>query len=265
MTDINRSLTREGSDRVCSGSQNLLLLATYGLEIVECGGTLAKHAQAGWNVHAAVLLTRPESKPHILRASGILGVKTWFMDFELGNVQVDKASKMAFIKVIREVKPDIVILQDPEHSFTDLDPDRRPAMILYLEALSLAGRDYALAECGGQEPHVVNSIYYMTPERPNCVVEISDTFGVKEQALAELSYQLEYTAQVYQKRLPEPQLHMLFPGFARVGSDDVTIGGAIHRDIDKALALSHGLAGHSGAVMGEAYRKENVFLLNFLM
>jgi hypothetical protein len=36
----------------------LLVLATFGLEIVEVGGTIARHVQAGGTVHAAVTLAR---------------------------------------------------------------------------------------------------------------------------------------------------------------------------------------------------------------
>jgi LmbE family N-acetylglucosaminyl deacetylase len=244
--------------------KSLLMFATYGLEIVECGGTMAKHVLAGWNVHAAVLLARPESRQPILRASATMGVKTRFLDFELGNVSLDKGSKLELIKVIRETRPDIVITQDPEHSFTDLDPDRRQAMILYLEALSLAGRDYALEECGGLEPHPVKSIYYMTPERPNCVVEVSDTFDLKERALAELSYQLEYTASVFKLRLPEAGIRRLLPDYDLLAADGLRLGAALHREMDKGLALAHGMAGHSGAVLGEAYRKEGSFRLEYL-
>ena len=35
----------------------VLMLATFGLEIVECGGALAAHVQAGDEVEAAVLLS----------------------------------------------------------------------------------------------------------------------------------------------------------------------------------------------------------------
>ena len=48
---------------------NILMLASFGLEIVECGGALAKALNAGDNVHAAVLMSRPESEPQIRRAA----------------------------------------------------------------------------------------------------------------------------------------------------------------------------------------------------
>ena len=56
-------------------SKTILMLATFGLEIVEVGGTLALHAQAGDNVHAAVLLSRETSRPQIEQAAKILGVQ----------------------------------------------------------------------------------------------------------------------------------------------------------------------------------------------
>jgi LmbE family N-acetylglucosaminyl deacetylase len=52
------------------------------------------------------------------------------MDFAYGEVSPDVESKKRLVRVIREIRPDVVITQDPEHSFHDLDPDRRQAMIL---------------------------------------------------------------------------------------------------------------------------------------
>jgi hypothetical protein len=46
--------------------------------------------------------------------------------------------------------------------------------------------------------------------------------------------------------------------------DPVALGLAFHTQFDKALALYHGLAGHSGAVLGEAYRREGPFILDKL-
>ncbi|MBU4534216.1 MAG: PIG-L family deacetylase, partial [Firmicutes bacterium] len=64
------------------GKKDVLLLATYGMEIVECGGTLAKHVQAGAQVHAAVSLVRPENREQVQRAARVLGVVVSFLDFE---------------------------------------------------------------------------------------------------------------------------------------------------------------------------------------
>src|SRR5690606_37546186 len=72
-------------DRKGSVMTRVLMLASFGLEIVECGGALARHIQAGDDVHAAVLLSRPESRPQVREAAGILGIEqVEFLDFPYG-------------------------------------------------------------------------------------------------------------------------------------------------------------------------------------
>lgn len=235
--------------------KTILMLATFGLEIVEVGGTLALHAQAGDAVHAAVLLARPESKPQVTQAASILGVEsTRFLDFAVGEVMPDVPSKVRIVSLLREIRPDILITQDPEHSYEDLDPDRRLAMLLYLEAAALAGRDWRVEECGGHPPHLVRDVYYMTPLEPNCVVEIGETFELKQKALAVLESQLAFTARMLRRRLDPASLRHIVPNADDFSDDDLGLGKALHREMDKALALGHGLASHSGATMAEAFR-----------
>ncbi len=119
-------------------SPTLLLLAVYGMEVVEAGGALARHADAGGRAHAHVMLSREASRPEVRRAAAHLGVEVTFGDFAMGEVAVDVPSKIALVRVLREHRPHVVITQDPEHSAHDLDPDRRPAMTLLLESLALA-------------------------------------------------------------------------------------------------------------------------------
>ena len=152
---------------------NVLMLASFGLEIVECGGALAKAVQHGDTVHAAVLLSRPESQPQIREAAAMLGIAgVEFLGFGYGEVVVTPEAKAPVVELIRRTKPDIAIMQDPEH------------------------------------------------------------------------------AQVWEPR--------------ELGDDNVRLGLALHRQFDRALALHHGLAGHSGAVLGEAYRREGGFVLERL-
>lgn len=244
--------------------KTLLMLATYGLEIVEVGGTLALHAQAGDEVHAAVVLSRPQTRPQVQRAAEILGVKSVsFLDFQVGETQLDVASKIKFVSLFRELRPDILITQDPEHSYADLDPDRRLLMLLYLEAAALAGRDWRVEDCGGHAPHLIPDLYYMSPENPNCVVEIGSTFALKQQALQVLEGQLAFTAQVLKKRLDPAAIEVLVPGYDDLG--DLDLGRALHREMDKAIALSHGLTSHSGATMAEAFRHQFPFRFDKLL
>lgn len=243
----------------------VLMLASFGLEIVECGGALARHVQAGDDVHAAVLLSRPESRPQVREAAAILGIEeVEFLKFPYGEFEVDVASKEKIVELVRRVRPEIVITQDPHHAQHDLDPDRRLIALLYTESFAIAGRDWHIEACGGHEPHLVGAIYYMTPEHPNCIVEISETFELKQKALAALGSQMAFSAQMIERRAPQALLRQVVDDYDALSKDKVQLGLALHRQFDMALSLVHGLAGHSGAVMGEAYRREGVFVLDTL-
>lgn len=239
----------------------VLLLATFGMEVVECGGALALNARNGGRSEAAVLLSRAESRPQVERAAKILSSGVRFLDGRYGEIEPSVALKQRIAGLIREVRPEIVITQDPEHSFHDLDPDRRPAMILYLESLALASRDWMIKECGGRPPHPVPTIYYMTPEHANCVLDVAPVWDLKERAMAELGSQMAFSGQVYRERFG-PLLGTIVPGHAQM--DDATLGRAVHRETDRAFHLYHGIAGHGRFVLAEPYRREGAFQLTSL-
>lgn len=241
----------------------ILMLASFGLEIVECGGALVRALERGDRVHAAVLLARPESRPQIIEAAGRLGITdVEFLDVEYGAVGIDPAAKRPLVSLIRRVRPDIAIFQDPEHAQHDLDPDRRLIALLYPEAFALASRDWQVDACGGHAPQPVPTFYYMSPERPNCIVEIGPVFEQKQRALEVLGYQLAFSAASTRSQVAPEALRLVVPTAGEL--DDRDLGLALHRQFDLALALSNGLASHSGAVLGEAYRREGPFVVNYL-
>lgn len=246
--------------------KTILMLATFGVEIVEVGGTLALHVQAGDAVHAAVLLSRPQSRPQVTEAAAILGVRsTRFLDFAYGEVQPDVPSKIKLVRLFREIRPDILITQDPEHCWHDLDPDRRLAMLLYLESIAVAGRDWRMEECGGHKPHTISTIYYMFPETPNCVVEIGATFALKKKALEVLSYQLSFTAQALRERVGDQVLRNILPNYDKLKHDNLELGRALHTEMEMAKAMYHGVVSHSGAGMAEAFRHQGPLKLDKLL
>lgn len=244
---------------------SVLMLASFGLEIVECGGALAKAVKAGDEVRTAVLMSRPESQPQIREAARILGIgEVEFLGFRNGEVVVTPEAKEPIVELVRRTKPDVMIMQDPEHAQHDLDPDRRMIALLYAESLSLAGRDWRIEECGGHVPHPIPTIYYMTPSSPNCIVEISDTFALKQQALEALALQMRFSAESIKQRANVDAIRHIVDDFEALKDDDTALGLALHRQFDRAFALTHGLAGHSSAVLGEAYRREGEFVLDRL-
>jgi hypothetical protein len=104
----------------------------------------------------------------------------------------------------------------------------------------------------------------MTPEKPNCVVEVSDYFDRKQRALAALGSQMAFSARFIQDTAEEATLRSLISDHDRKAEDLEELGLALHTRFAEALALYHGLAGHSGAVLGEAYRREGSFVFDRL-
>lgn len=242
---------------------HVLMLASYGLEIVECAGALVRAMAAGDTVSAAVLMCREESKPQVERAAAVLGIEeVEFLDVPVGEVSFHGAHKITVVELLRRTRPDVIIVQDPEHAQHDLDPDRRVIAILYAEALAVSGRDWRLEECGGHDPHPIPTIYYMTPENPNCVIELGDALPLKLKALEELSYQSAFSAEHWLQHATPELLKQVVPAW----TDDSleTLGREGQKAFFTALALANGLASHSGAALGEPYRREGTFVLDRL-
>lgn len=242
---------------------NVLMLASYGLEIVECGGAIVRALAAGDTVSAAVLFCRDDSREQVKRASAILGVNdVEFLGANAGDVSFTGPDKEMVVSLIRRTKPDVIIMQDPEHAQHDLDPDRRIIALLYAEAMSVAGRDWRIEECGGHDPHPIPTIYYMTPENPNCVVEIGDALELKLKALEELSAQNAFSAEHMLQHLSADLLRKVVPAWN--DGELETLGREGQKAFFTALALSNGLASHSGAALGEPYRREGTFVMDRL-
>ncbi|GAA4698498.1 PIG-L deacetylase family protein [Phytohabitans rumicis] len=240
----------------------VLLIGVYGTELVDCGGALAANTAAGGSSQAALLVCDELMRADVGAAAEILGVPVYFLGFQQGHVAADEAHKRALVRVIRTVRPSIVITQDPEQSLTDLDPDRRPAMTLILEALGLAGRGYAAED--GLPPHPVPTVYYMTPSRPNCVVDVAPYWPVKVAAMNALRTQLEFSAAHWENQLSPADLGALVPGYANI-ADPYERGRALHEVLDRAAHIYHGAGHHGRYAFAEAYRRDGDFHLSTLI
>jgi hypothetical protein len=242
--------------------KRILLLGVYGMEVVECGGVLAKNVKNGGQSFASLMY---KESPLCVEAANILGLsKIYFSNFQFGHIACNEESKLTLIKVIREVKPDIIITQDPDHIIADLDPDRRPAMTLILESIALASRDYALDKTPGLEPHPIPHIYYMSPVNPNCTVNIADVWDLKDKGMGALGSQLEFSAKHFEGCMSPQTLEAMVPGYHEIPTLQER-GRALHRAMDKSLHMYHGCCGHGNFALAEAYRYEGMFEFNGLI
>lgn len=244
--------------------QRILLLGVYGMEMVECGGVLRKNVEQGGVSHASIFFAGEQMRKGLQKSAEILGCSVEYLDMDSGEISGTLEEKLKVVKVIRTFRPDIIITQDPEHCVSDLDPGRRPAMTVLLEGMALAGRAYALDKLPGLEPHRDFTIYYMTPEHPNCLVDISEVWDVKCQAMDVLESQLEFIGLLMENSSRKAQYGRLIPGFDEMKTH-LEIGTAAKRLMDQSYHLYHGSTGHNDVFLSENYRKDSMFILDNLM
>ena len=173
-----------------------------------CGGTIARWAQAGHKVFYC-LFTRgdkgsnnPSIPPHqlaILREKeqrsaasllGVMGVE--FLDYRDGEILPSMKARKDVVRVIRRLRPDILVTCDPTHYFvrdTYLNhPDHRMAGQIVLEGyFPAAGNPMFFPEliAEGLDPHSVREIWISLAQHPNTTVDVTDTWPKKVQALKE--------------------------------------------------------------------------------
>jgi N-acetylglucosamine malate deacetylase 1 len=170
---------------------DLLAIAAHRDDVeLTCGGTLANAVRAGHRV-GIVDLTQGESATRgdaatraaeSMRAAAALGVHVR-LNAEMPDAHLtnDEASRQRIVELIRRTKPRVVILPFP----VGRHPDHHVASELGRDACFLAG----LAKYGGAgEPHRPFKVLYALayredPVKPSFVVDISDTFEAKMQAL----------------------------------------------------------------------------------
>jgi LmbE family N-acetylglucosaminyl deacetylase len=124
-------------------------------------------------------------------AADILGVHdVVFMRQPDGMLVADLALRKAIVRVVRTIKPDVVITQDPTTWYVGREyinhPDHRAAGQATLEAIFPAARNHRyfpelLEE--GLEPHRVNEVYVANPREPDTWIDITAYMDVKIAAL----------------------------------------------------------------------------------
>ncbi len=245
--------------------KRILLLGAYSMEVVECGGALLKNARAGGVSHAAILFAGKQMQTDLIKSAKILETTVEFLNMDSGKITVSYEEKLALIKIIRSFQPDIIITQDPEHCISDLDPGRRPFMTLVLEAIALAGREYALDDLPGLSPSGGATLYYMTPEKPNCVIDICDVWEEKCAAMDALEAQLVHFGKISEVKDEDSDYrNKIVPNWESCKTD-LERGRLWKREMDKSFYMYPGSTGHCRAYFAEPYRRDGVFVLENLI
>ena len=172
---------------------DILAIAAHRDDVeLTCGGTLAKAARAGHRVGILDLTqgemgtrgdaaTRAAEAERAAKALGVaLRLNAGMRDAHLSN---DESSRKKIVEFIRRMRPRVVILPFA----VGRHPDHRIASELGRDACYLAGlAKYAPGK--GGEPHRPYKLLYALayredPVKPTFVVDISDVFETKMQAI----------------------------------------------------------------------------------
>jgi len=177
-------------------------------------GTMAKFVRSGADVYYLILtdggsgtedrkitpaqLTKIRHEEQ-RNAGKVLGLKdVYFCDYHDGALQNTLEVKREVVKIIRQVKPDVVVTMDPSVLYSaDLGfinhPDHRAAGQAALDAVFPLARDHlAFPELldEGYEPHKTQTVLLMNMERNNFAVDITDVLDTKFNALAKHASQV---------------------------------------------------------------------------
>ena len=173
------------------------------------GGTLAKWAKAGCEIISVVITSGdsgsndPEKdgsyKPVLaelrekeqLAANAVLGIKeTVFLRYPDGELEPNIKLRKDLTRIIRKLKPDIVLTGNPEAWFYGDEyinhPDHRAAAQAACEAVfPSAGSRLIFADLlpAGYEPHEVKRLYIHGTDKSDTWVDITETLDIKIKAL----------------------------------------------------------------------------------
>jgi LmbE family N-acetylglucosaminyl deacetylase len=202
MTPINR-VEPEGWEEV----QNILVVLAHPDDPdFFCGATLARWAGMGHQIRYC-LLTRGDKgvrdtivNPKDLaatreieqkNAAKVYGVKdVAFLDFEDGYLVPDLHARKEVSRVIRQVRPDIIVTCDPTYIFGESNinhPDHRAAGQIVVDAVfPAAGNPLYFPELlndEGLQPHGVREVWMTVTGQANTTIDVTDWWAIKIEAL----------------------------------------------------------------------------------
>jgi LmbE family N-acetylglucosaminyl deacetylase len=191
---------------------------------ISAGGTLARWADAGSEVHV-VVTTRGDKgtsdpdadlaalaatrRRETAAAAEVLGVAAHHhLDHPDGELGDDRELRLELVRIVRTVRPDIVLCPDPTAVFFGdgyvNHRDHRVTGWATLDAVApAAGNPHYFPElrAEGLDVHHVRSLYLSGTLEPNVWVDISDTLERKIEALFRHESQLVETGEWFREFL----------------------------------------------------------------
>lgn len=182
---------------------NILAVGAHPDDIeLQCAGTLALYARQGHQVYMAVATNGDKGnydveparlaairEAEFREACAVIGATPIWMGYPDELLDNTLEHRLAFVDLIREVNPDLIITHGPN----DYHPDHRYTHQLVWDALPLA----AVAQLKRDLPATTRSctLYYMDnlggiQFLPTELVDITETIGQKKQALAKHASQI---------------------------------------------------------------------------
>jgi LmbE family N-acetylglucosaminyl deacetylase len=124
-------------------------------------------------------------------AADVLGVQTiTYLDKEDGYITADLQTRKNIVGAIRKLRPQIVVSCDPANLYTRdgyiNHPDHRSVGQQVLDAIFPgAGNSFFFPELLTETltPHKVNELWLSIPNEANTVVDVTDTWPIKLEAL----------------------------------------------------------------------------------
>jgi LmbE family N-acetylglucosaminyl deacetylase len=180
-----------------------------------CGGTIAKLTNAGHKVFYCIVTCgdkgtkdRSISTKELCKnrqfeqqaAARVLGVKdVSFLGYPDGYLVPDIKLRHDITRVIRQIKPDILLTCDPKTLFIGSDrinhPDHRAAGQATIDAVFPAAQDHLyfpdLLENENLEPHRVKELWITGTLQPNLILDVTPHWETKINAIKEHKSQIE--------------------------------------------------------------------------
>ena len=177
-----------------------------------CSGTVAKWTKEGREVHYCILTDGSKGKhikisDHELvrirekeqkNAANVVGVKDIiFLREKDGELENTKELRKKLVKVIRTIRPDIVMCFDPANrsfdNFYRFHRDHRISSEIVFDAIyPAAGSEAFFPELTKKyPPHKIKEAWFYATNNPNVFVDISKTIDKKIEALKQHKSQIK--------------------------------------------------------------------------